>query len=134
QISATITEASLLRTPADFGNILLKVNTDGSQVRIRDVARVELGAENYTVDSRYNGQPASAITIQLAPGANALQTANAVRQKIEQMKPSFPPGLEVVYPYDTTPFVKISIEEVVKTLFEGVALVFLVMYLFLQNF
>jgi multidrug efflux pump len=138
RLTATITEATLLHTPAEFGNILLKVNTDGSQVRIRDVARVELGAENYNVDSRFSnarfgGLPASAIGIQLAPGANALATANAVRAQIEEMRPFFPPGLDVVYPYDTTPFVRASITEVVKTLLEGIALVFLVMYLFLQN-
>jgi len=133
RLTATITEATLLRTPAEFENILLKVNPDGSQVRIRDVARVELGAETYFIDSRYNGQPSSGIGIQLAPGANALDTAKAVRAKIDELKPYFPHGLQVVYPYDTTPFVKISITEVVKTLLEGVVLVFLVMYLFLQN-
>src|SRR5258706_5537704 len=133
RLTATITEASLLRTPAEFGAILLKVNPDGSQVRIRDVARVELGAESYNIDTRYNGPPASAIGVQLAPGANALVTANAVRAKLDELKPFFPDGLQVVYPYDTTPFVRLSIIEVVKTLFEGVALVFLVMYLFLQN-
>ncbi len=133
RLTATITEATLLHTPAEFENILLKVNLDGSQVRIRDVARVELGAETYFIDSRYNGQPSSGIGIQLAPGANALDTAKAVRAKIDELKPYFPHGLQVVYPYDTTPFVKISITEVVKTLFEGILLVFLVMYLFLQN-
>src|SRR6266702_6750132 len=133
RLTATITEATLLHTPAEFENILLKVNPDGSQVRIRDVARVELGAETYFIDSRYNGQPSSGIGIQLAPGANALDTAKAVRAKIDEIKPYFPHGLQVVYPYDTTPFVKISITEVVKTLFEGIVLVFLVMYLFLQN-
>src|SRR6202790_3046743 len=134
RLTATITEATLLRTPAEFGNILLKVNTDGSEVRLRDVAHIDLGAENYFLDTRYNGQPACAIGIQLAPGANALATANAMRAKIEELTPYFPQGLQVVYPYDTTPFVKISITEVVKTLFEGIVLVFLVMYLFLQNF
>src|SRR6266446_2797619 len=134
RLTATITEATLLHTPAEFGSILLKVNADGSQVRLRDVAHVDLGAENYFLDTRYNGQPVCAFAIQLAPGANALATAKAVRAKIEELTPYFPPGLQVVYPYDTTPFVKISIEEVVKTLFEGIALVFLVMYLFLQNF
>src|SRR3989454_3131325 len=133
RLTATITEATLLHTPAEFENILLKVNPDGSQVRIRDVAKVELGAETYFIDSRYNGQPSSGIGIQLAPGANALDTATAVRAKIDDLKPYFPHGLQVVYPYDITPFVKISITEVVKTLFEGIALVFLVMYLFLQN-
>ena len=133
RLTATITEATLLHTPAQFENILLKVNPDGSQVRLHDVAHVALGSESYFIDSKYNGQPASAIGIQLAPEANALATANAVRARIDELAPYFPHGLQVVYPYDTTPFIKISITEVVKTLFEGVALVFLVMYLFLQN-
>jgi multidrug efflux pump len=133
RLTATITEATLLHTPAQFDNILLKVNPDGSQVRLRDVAHVALGSENYFIDSKYNGQPASGIGIQLAPDANALATANAVRARIDQLAPYFPHGLQVVYPYDTTPFIRISIMEVVKTLFEGIALVFLVMYLFLQN-
>jgi multidrug efflux pump len=133
QLSATITEATLLRTPEQFGNILLKVLTDGSQVRIRDVARVALGGETYNIDSKYNGQPASGIGVQLATGANALQTSAAVHARIDQLAPFFPPGLKVVYPYETAPFVKASMIEVVKTLFEGIALVFLVMYLFLQN-
>jgi len=133
RLTATITEATLLRTPAEFGDILLKVNADGSQVRVRDVAHVDLGSETYFIDSKYNGQPASGIGIQLAPGANALATAKAVRARIDELAPYFPHGLQVVYPYDTTPFVKISITEVVKTLFEGILLVFLVMYLFLQN-
>ena len=138
QLTAAINEASLLRTPEQFRNILLRVNADGSQVRLRDVARVELGAENYDLSARYNDarfshQPAAAVAIQLASGANALATANAVRTKIDELKPFFPKNVEVVYPYDTTPFVRLSIEEVVKTLLEGVALVFLVMYLFMQN-
>ena len=133
RLTATITEATLLRTPEEFGNILLKVNTNGSQVRVRDVARIDRGAETYFVDSHYMGQSSSGIAIQLEPGANALATATAVRARINELKAFFPKGLEVVYPYDTTPFIKTSITEVVKTLFEGVALVFLVMYLFLQN-
>jgi multidrug efflux pump len=133
RLTATITEATLLRTPEEFGNILLTVNQDGSQVRIRDVATVSRGAETYFIDSKLNGEAASGIGIQLAPGANALNTANLVKAKITELSQYFPHGLEVVYPYDTTPFVKISITEVVKTLFEGIALVFLVMYLFLQN-
>jgi hydrophobe/amphiphile efflux-1 (HAE1) family protein len=133
QLTATITEATLLRTPEQFGAVVLKALPDGSQVRLRDVARIALGAENFAVDSQYNGQPASAIGIQLATGANALATAKAVRAKIDQLKPYFPPGLVVVYPNDITPFIKISIQEVVKTLLEGIALVVLVMYLFLQN-
>jgi len=133
QLTAAITEATLLRTPEEFNNILLKVLPDGSQVRLRDVARVALGAESFNVDTQYNGQPASGIGIQLAPGANALDTADAIRARIAQLQPYFPRGLQVVYPNDTTPFIKISIQEVVKTLLEGIALVFLVMFLFLQN-
>jgi multidrug efflux pump len=133
QLTATITEATLLRTPEQFGAILLKVLPDGSQVRMRDVARINLGAENFNVDTRYNGQPASGIAIQLATGANALATANAVRARIDELSKFFPPGLKVVYPNDSTPFIKASIIDVVKTLVEGIALVFLVMFLFLQN-
>ena len=134
QLTAAITESTLLRTPADFGAILLKVQPDGSQVRLRDVARINLGAESFNVDNKYKTQAAMGIAIQLAPGANALNTANAIRARLAELQPYFPHGLQVVYPNDVTPFVKISIEEVVKTLFEGIALVFLVMYLFLQNF
>ncbi|MDY7579949.1 efflux RND transporter permease subunit [Herbaspirillum sp. RTI4] len=133
-LQATITQSTLLQTPEQFGNVLLKVNADGSQVRIKDVARIELGAENYNFDTKYNGQPAAGFGIQLATGANALNTADAVRAKINQLSEYFPAGMEVNYPYDTTPFVKLSIEEVFKTLLEGIVLVFLVMYLFLQNF
>jgi multidrug efflux pump len=134
QLNATITESTLLQTPADFGNVLLKVQADGSQVRLRDVARINLGAENYTTDNKYSGSPASGLGIQLAPNANALQTANDVRARIKQLSANFPPGLKVTYPNDVTPFIKISMEEVAKTLIEGVVLVFLVMYLFLQSF
>jgi hydrophobe/amphiphile efflux-1 (HAE1) family protein len=133
QLSATITEATLLRTPEEFGNILLKVMPDGAQVRLNEVARIVLGAENFNIDNKYNGQPASGIGIQLAPGANALNTANLIRARIKELEPFFPHGLQVVYPNDVTPFVQISIEEVIKTLLEGIVLVFLVMYLFLQN-
>ncbi|CAB3779958.1 efflux RND transporter permease subunit [Paraburkholderia fynbosensis] len=132
-LQATITQATLLNTPEQFGNILLKVNTDGSQVRLRDVARIELGGENYNFDTKYNGQPTAGFGIQLATGANALATAKAVRAKVAELSKYFPHGLVVQYPYDTTPFVRLSIEEVVKTLLEGIVLVFLVMYLFLQN-
>ncbi len=132
-LQATITEQTLLRTPKDFGDIMLKVNADGSQVRIKDVARVELGGETYNFDTKYNGQPTAGMGIQLATGANALQTAKEVRAKIDELSKYFPHGLVVKYPYDTTPFVRLSIEEVIKTLLEGIVLVFLVMYLFLQN-
>jgi multidrug efflux pump len=133
ELSATITEATLMRTPKEFGNILLKVLPDGSQVRLRDVARVSLGAESFNVDTRYKGQPASGIGIQLATGANALATADALRARIAELQPYFPHGLKVVYPNDVTPFVKASIADVITTLFEGIGLVVLVMYLFLQN-
>ncbi|HWT39091.1 MAG TPA: efflux RND transporter permease subunit [Paraburkholderia sp.] len=132
-LQATITQATLLQTPEQFGNVLLKVNQDGSQVRVKDVARIDLGGENYNFDTKYNGQPTAGFGIQLATGANALETAKLVRAKIDQLSKNFPHGLVVKYPYDTTPFVKMSIEEVVKTLLEGIVLVFLVMYLFLQN-
>ncbi|GJH36130.1 efflux RND transporter permease subunit [Paraburkholderia hospita] len=132
-LQATITQATLLQTQEQFGNVLLKVNQDGSQVRIKDVARIDLGGENYNFDTKYNGQPTAGFGIQLATGANALQTAKLVRAKIDALSKNFPHGLVVQYPYDTTPFVKMSIEEVVKTLLEGIVLVFLVMYLFLQN-
>ncbi|KMZ11199.1 RND efflux system, inner membrane transporter CmeB, partial [Candidatus Burkholderia humilis] len=133
-MQSTITEATLLRMPEDFGNVLLKVNQDGSQVRIKDVARVGLGGENYNFETQYNGRPAAGFGITLATGANALATANAVRAKIDELSKYFPPGMVVKYPYDTTPFVKQSVADVIKTLFEAIVLVFLVMYLFLQNF
>lgn len=133
QINATITVQSKLQTTEEFANILLRVNTDGSQVRLGDVARVEIGAESYARVARYNGQDAVGMGIYLATGANALDTAEAVKERIEELKAFFPAGVEVVFPYDTTPFVKISIEEVVQTLFEAIILVFFVMLLFLQN-
>ncbi|HEC7609133.1 TPA: efflux RND transporter permease subunit [Salmonella enterica subsp. enterica serovar Reading] len=133
QLNAPIIVRTRLTSTREFGNILLKVNQDGSQVRLRDIAKIELGGENYDVIAKYNGQPASGLGIKLATGANALDTANAIRTTISRLEPFFPHGLKVVYPYDTTPFVKISIHEVVKTLAEAIMLVFLVMYLFLQN-
>lgn len=133
QLTAAITESTLLRTPKEFQNILLKVMPSGAQVRLSDVASVNLGAENFAIDNKYNGSPASAMGIQLAPGGNALATANDIKARMAQLEPYFPHGLKVVYPNDVTPFIKISIEEVVKTLLEGIVLVFLVMYLFLQN-
>ncbi len=133
QINATITAQSKLQTVDEFANILLKVETDGSQVRLGDVARIEIGGESYDVVARYNAQAATGIGIYLATGANALDTAEAVKARLAELKPFFPQGLEIVYPYDTTPFVQVSIEEVVHTLFEAIVLVFLVMLLFLQN-
>ena len=134
QLNASIIAQTRLTNTEEFGNILLKVNQDGSQVRLRDVAKIELGGESYDVVAKFNGQPASGLGIKLATGANALDTANAIRAELAKMEPFFPSGMKIVYPYDTTPFVKISIHEVVKTLVEAIILVFLVMYLFLQNF
>ena len=134
QLNASIIAQTRLTSTEEFGKILLKVNQDGSQVRLRDVARIELGGENYDIIAKFNGQPASGLGIKLATGANALDTANAIRAELKKMEPFFPSGMKIVYPYDTTPFVTISIHEVVKTLVEAIILVFLVMYLFLQNF
>ncbi len=134
QLNATVVGPSRLQTPEEFGNIFLKVSPTGGQVRLSDVAKVELAAENYSTDAQYNGKPASGMAVKLATGANALETARAVRATIDSLKPLFPHGLEAVYPYDTTPFVEISIHEVIKTLFEAIVLVFVVMYVFLQNF
>ena len=133
QLNATVIGPSRLQTVEDFKKILLRVNRDGSQVRLRDVARIELGSESESINTLYNGKPARGIAIRLASGANALDTADAVMATIERLRPQFPTGLDVVYPYDTTPFVRLSIEEVVLTLFEAIVLVFLIMFLFLQN-
>lgn len=134
QLNASIIAQTRLKSAEEFSKILMKVNQDGSRVLLKDVAKVELGGESYDVIARYNGQPAAGLGVKLATGANALDTAEAVRATVEKLQPYFPAGLKVVYPYDTTPFVKISINEVVKTLVEAIVLVFLVMYLFLQNF
>ena len=134
QLTATITAQSRLKNVGDFEKIMLKVNTDGSQVRLRDVARVELGVQNYDMTTRFNGKPAAGMAITLATGANALNTATLVKEKMSALKPLLPLGVQIVYPFDTTPFVKTSIEGVVHTLIEAVILVFLVMFLFLQNF
>ncbi|EAS8244006.1 efflux RND transporter permease subunit [Salmonella enterica] len=133
QLNASIIAQTRLKDPEEFGKVTLRVNTDGSVVHLKDVARIELGGENYNVVARINGKPASGLGIKLATGANALDTATAIKVKLAELQPFFPQGMKVVYPYDTTPFVKISIHEVVKTLFEAIILVFLVMYLFLQN-
>ncbi len=134
RLTATITAQTRLQTPEQFEEVLLRVNPDGSQVRLRDVARVELAGESSEIETFVNGKPASGIGIRLASGANALDTVDAVRARMGELARFFPPGLETVYPLDTTPFVRLSIEEVVKTLVEAILLVFLVMYLFLQNF
>ncbi|GGP70463.1 multidrug efflux RND transporter permease subunit [Shewanella algicola] len=134
ELNATVTAQSRLQTPEQFRRIILKSDSSGANVYLEDVANVELGAESYSVNSFYNGKPASGLAVKLATGANALDTAAGVKAKINEMKAFFPQGLDVVYPYDTTPFVEQSIEGVVHTLIEAVVLVFLIMYLFLQNF
>ena len=134
QLNATITAQDRLQTPEQFRNIVVRGGGDGAMLRLGDVARVELGAESYGFTSRYNGQPASGMAVMLATGANALDTAAAVRAELEEIKPYFPAGLEAVIPFDTTPFVEVSIKGVISTLIEAVVLVFLVMYLFMGNF
>ena len=134
QINATITAQTRLRTADQFGDIVLRTQTDGSTVKLKDVARIELGSESYNSLSRYNGKPAAGLAIKLATGANALDTVKAINAKLDELSKFYPQGMKAEVPYDTTPFVRISIEEVIKTLIEAVVLVFLVMYLFLQNF
>lgn len=131
--SASITAQSRLQTAGEFEKILLRSSAAGGEVHLKDVARVEIGEENYSFVVRQNGKAATGLGIKLAAGANALDTANAVRNKIKQMQADFPRGIEVVVPYDTTPFVKLSIHGVVWTLIEAIILVFFVMFLFLQN-
>ncbi|WP_373963415.1 multidrug efflux RND transporter permease AcrD [Kosakonia sacchari] len=133
-LNATINAQSLLQTPEQFRNITLRVNQDGSEVRLGDVATVELGAEKYDYLSRFNGNPASGLGVKLASGANEMATAERVINRLNELAPFFPHGLEYKVAYETTSFVKASIIDVVKTLLEAIALVFLVMYLFLQNF
>ncbi|MDX9715614.1 MAG: efflux RND transporter permease subunit [Dissulfurispiraceae bacterium] len=133
QLNATITARTLLQSTEDFDNIILRSNSDGSTVRLRDVAASSVGTENYDIQARFKTKPASAMGIKLASDANALDTANRVKAKLDELSKFFPHGMKVVYPYDTTPFVKISIEEVIKTLIEAIILVFIVMFIFLQN-
>ncbi len=133
RLNAAIIVQSLLKTPEEFAAIPLRTNPDGSIVRVKDVGRTELGTELYDIQAYYNGRPSAALAIRQAAGANALDTADAVRTKLEEMSHFFPAGMKIVYPYDTTPFVKVAIKEVVKTLLEAILLVFLVMYLFLGN-
>ena len=132
-INATVTLQSYLKTPEEFKNILLKTDTAGGQVRLGDVAEVEIGSENYSVISLYNGQEAAGLGISLAPGSNALDTRELVGERMSQLEKNFPKGLTSVVPYDTTPFVKLSIEQVIHTLLEAIVLVFIVMFIFLQN-
>ncbi|MBP2673820.1 MAG: acriflavin resistance protein [Deltaproteobacteria bacterium] len=133
RLNASILVQSMLKTPEQFAAIPIRTNPDGSVVRLKDVGRTELGTETYDVQAAHNGRPAAVLAIRQAAGANALDTADAVRAKMVEMGRYFPKGMKVVYPYDTTPFVKVAIEEVVKTLFEAIVLVFLVMFLFMGN-
>lgn len=133
RLNASIIVQSMLKTPDEFGAIPLRTNPDGSIVRIKDVGRTELGTESYDIDAYYNGKPVAAMAVRQAAGANALDTADAIRAKLNEMSQFFPAGMKAVYPYDTTPFVRVAIGEVVKTLFEAILLVFLVMYLFMGN-
>ncbi|MFZ3045586.1 MAG: efflux RND transporter permease subunit, partial [Desulfatirhabdiaceae bacterium] len=131
RLNASIMVQSMLKTPDEFADIPLRVNPDGAIVRVKDIGRTELGTEVYDVDAQYNGKPAAGMAIRQAAGANALDTANAVKQKLAEMSRYFPAGMKVVFPYDTTPFTRVAIQEVVKTLFEAVFLVFVIMYLFM---
>jgi multidrug efflux pump len=132
-LNATVNAQSMLQTPEQFRNIFLKNTADGAQVRLSDVARVELGSDNYQFDSKFNGNPAGGVAIKLATGANALDTAKAVEKRLSELRNNYPSGLKDKLAYDTTPFIKLSIESVVHTLIEAVVLVFIVMFLFLQN-
>ena len=131
RLNASILVQSFLQTPEEFDNIPLRSNDDGSVVRIKDIGYSELGAESYDIESLYNGVPSATIGIRLAAGANALQTAENIRERMIEMKPFLPTGVDVVYPYDTTPFIQVAIDEVVKTLIEAIILVFFVMYIFM---
>ncbi|MWD28704.1 efflux RND transporter permease subunit [Aquicoccus sp. SCR17] len=133
-LNATITAQSLLQTPEDFRQIVLRAEENGGLVLLGDVARVEIGSEGYNFSASYNGQPATGMAVSLAPGANALDTSELVHERMAEFSEFFPEGIDYVIPYDTTPFVEISIESVMHTLIEAIVLVFLVMYLFLQNF
>ncbi len=133
RLNASIIVQSLLKTPDEFAAIPIRVNPDGSIVRIKDVGRTELGTDAYDIESFYNGKPSAGMAIRQIAGANALETADRVKAKLEEMSRYFPPGMKVTYPYDTTPFVRVAINEVVKTLFEAILLVFLVMWLFMGN-
>lgn len=134
QLNATVTAQTLLETPEQFENIILRSSADGAVVRLRDVARVEKGSETYAINARYNGSPSAGMGFKLAAGANALDTAQAIKERVAEMEKNFPPGVKAVVAFDTTPFVDVSIKGVVSTLIEAIVLVFLVMYLFLQNF
>lgn len=133
QLNATVTAKSQLQTPEEFANVIVKSDSNGAVVRLSDVARVELGSESYSNVTRLNGHPASGLAVMLAPGANALSTADRIKKIVAKMEPTMPDGYKVAYPKDSTKFIRISIEEVVKTLFEAILLVIVVMFVFLQN-
>ena len=133
RLNTSIVVQSMLKNPDEFASIPIRVNPDGSRVRISDVGKVELGTDAYDIEGFYNGKPSAGMAIRMAAGANALDTADAVKAKLNEMSQYFPPGMKVVYPYDTTPFVRVAIDEVVKTLFEAILLVFLIMWLFMGN-
>ncbi|MFJ4443388.1 multidrug efflux RND transporter permease subunit [Pseudomonas sp. NPDC089422] len=133
QVTATLTVKGTLTTPEEFGQILLRANSDGSQVKLRDVARIEVGSQDYSFATRMNRQPAVGAAVQLAPGANALATAEAVKARLAELSPYFPENVEFAIPYDTSRFVDVAIEKVIHTLIEAMVLVFVVMFLFLQN-
>ncbi|WP_449576604.1 efflux RND transporter permease subunit [Lelliottia nimipressuralis] len=133
QLTATVRAQSRLQTVDQFKNIIIKSQSNGSVVRIGDVARVEMGSEDYTATAKLNGHPAAGVAVMLSPGANALSTATAVKEKIAEFKRAMPEGYDVAYPKDSTEFIKISVEDVIQTLFEAIVLVVVVMYLFLQN-
>ncbi|EPF79901.1 efflux RND transporter permease subunit [Acinetobacter rudis] len=132
-LNATVNAQSMLQTPEQFGKIFLKNTASGAQVLLSDVARIELGSDNYQFDSKFNGKPAGGVAIKLSTGANALETADAVEARLAELRRNYPAGLEDTLAFDTTPFIKLSIKSVVKTLIEAIILVFIVMFLFLQN-
>jgi len=134
RLNASIIVQHLLKTPEEFAAIPIRTNPDGSIVRIRDVGRTELGTERYDIVDSYNGKPGGFMAIRKVSGANALDTADAIKARLKEMSRYFPPGMKVVYPYDTTPFTRVAIEEVVKTLFEAILLVFVIMYVFMGTF
>lgn len=132
-LNATVTAQSLLQTPEQFSNIFLKNTANGAQVRLSDVAKIELGADNYQFESKYNGKPSGGVAIKLATGSNALDTAQAIEERLQELRPNYPAGLKDELAFDTTPFIELSIKSVIKTLIEAIILVFVVMFLFLQN-
>jgi HAE1 family hydrophobic/amphiphilic exporter-1 len=133
RLNASIIVQNMLKTPDEFADIPIRINPDGSIIRVRDVARTELGTESYDIKVAYNGKPSAGLAIRQAAGANALDTADAVKAKMEEMSRFFPIGMKVIYPHDTTPYIRVAIDEVVKTLFEAIFLVFLIMWLFMGS-